>query len=69
MKRLGKRKWHRYVFDVVERFKNAFVVDYVVLGGGNVRKLDELPPGARRGDNNNAFLGGARLWEDESIRV
>jgi predicted NBD/HSP70 family sugar kinase len=65
--RLGKRKWQSHVFDVVGRFKNAFVVDYIVLGGGNVRKLDELPPGARRGDNANAFLGGVRLWEDTKI--
>jgi polyphosphate glucokinase len=67
MKRVGKRKWQGYVFDVVERFKNAFVVDYIVLGGGNVRKLEELPPGARMGDNANAFLGGVRLWEDQKI--
>jgi len=37
-----------------------------VLGGGNTKKLDELPPGARAGDNNNAFIGGARLWQQES---
>jgi predicted NBD/HSP70 family sugar kinase len=67
LKRMGKRKWQGHVFDVVERFKAAFVVDYVVLGGGNVRKLDELPPGARRGDNNNAFVGGVRLWKDPKI--
>jgi polyphosphate glucokinase len=67
LKRLGKRKWQDYVFDVVQRFKDAFVVEYVVLGGGNARKLDELPPGARLGDNANAFLGGVRLWEDTSI--
>jgi polyphosphate glucokinase len=67
MKRLGKYKWHDYVFDVVERFMKAFVVDYVVLGGGNARKLGELPPGARLGDNANAFLGGVRLWEDSKI--
>jgi polyphosphate glucokinase len=36
----------------------------VVLGGGNVKKLKDLPPGCRRGDNSNAFLGGFRLWED-----
>ncbi len=67
LKRVGKRKWHGYVNDVVERLKNAFLVDYVMLGGGNVRKLEELPPGARRGDNTNAFLGGQRLWEDTKI--
>jgi polyphosphate glucokinase len=67
MKRLGKHKWHDHVFDVVERFLKAFVVDYVVLGGGNARKLGDLPPGARLGDNANAFLGGVRLWEDSKI--
>jgi predicted NBD/HSP70 family sugar kinase len=35
----------------------------VVLGGGNVRHLNELPPGCRAGDNANVFLGGFRLWE------
>lgn len=61
-KRLGKRKWMRYVFDVVARLKAAFIVDYVVLGGGNVKKLDTLPPDCRPGSNENAFLGGVRLW-------
>jgi len=63
MRKFGKKRWRKAVFDVVERFKAAFVVDYVVLGGGNVRKLDDLPPGARRGDNTHAFIGGYRLWE------
>jgi predicted NBD/HSP70 family sugar kinase len=62
LKRLGRRKWQAAVFDVVARLKAALVADYVVLGGGNVKKLTELPPGARAGDNNNAFVGGERLW-------
>jgi polyphosphate glucokinase len=64
MKRLGRRKWKNAVFDVVTRLRNAFMADYVVLGGGNVKKLDELPPAFRMGDNSNAFLGGLRLWEN-----
>jgi polyphosphate glucokinase len=60
----GKSKWHRSVEDVVSRLKAAMVADYVVLGGGNSRKLKRVPPGARLGDNNNAFLGGFRLWEE-----
>jgi polyphosphate glucokinase len=63
LKRLGRRKWKNTVFDVVERLKNAFLSDYIVLGGGNVKKLDELPASCRMGDNSNAFLGGLRLWE------
>jgi polyphosphate glucokinase len=63
LKRLGRRKWQSAVFDVVSRLREAMLPDYIVLGGGNVKKLDELPPGCRQGDNDNAFLGGVRLWE------
>ncbi len=63
LKRLGKKKWRQAVADVVDRLLAAFEVDYIVLGGGNVDRLMELPPGARQGDNANAFLGGFRLWE------
>jgi polyphosphate glucokinase len=65
MKRLGRRKWQSVVFDVIEQLRNALLPEYVVLGGGNVKKLDELPPGCRRGDNDNAFAGGVRLWETQ----
>jgi polyphosphate glucokinase len=63
LKRLGKKKWRRAVFDVVARLTAALEPDYVVLGGGNVKRLKELPPKCRAGDNANAFLGGFRLWE------
>jgi polyphosphate glucokinase len=65
MKRMGRRKWQSSVFDVVQRLRDALLPDYVVLGGGNVKKLDEMPPGCRPGDNDNAFIGGARLWQPE----
>jgi polyphosphate glucokinase len=59
----GKKKWRRHVADVVAALIAALEPDDVVLGGGNVKKLKELPPGCRAGDNANAFVGGARLWE------
>lgn len=65
LERLGKRRWRRAVFDVVERLRAALEPEYVVLGGGNVRKLRRLPAGARRGDNALAFAGGFRLWETD----
>ena len=68
LERRGREKWQASVFDVVERLKAAFVADYVLLGGGNVKKLTELPPGARRGDNADAFIGGERLWRDQPSR-
>lgn len=66
LKRLGKKKWQRYVAFGVARLVDALHPDDVVLGGGNTKKLKHLPPGCRRGDNANAFLGGFRLWEDAS---
>ena len=65
LKKHGKKKWQRYVADVVARLTAALEPDYVVLGGGNAKELKDLPPGYRVGDNANAFLGGFRLWEKE----
>jgi len=64
LKRLGKRKWRQHVADVVKQLKTALQADYVVLGGGNAKLLRKLPPGARLGDNANAFRGGYRLWQE-----
>jgi polyphosphate glucokinase len=63
IKKYGKKKWRSFVNDVVKRLVAALEPDDVVLGGGNVHKLKKLPPGSRAGDNNNAFLGGFRLWQ------
>jgi polyphosphate glucokinase len=65
-KRLGKKKWQREVEKVVARFVEVLKPSDVVLGGGNAKKLDPLPPGTRLGDNAFAFLGGFRLWEPEA---
>ena len=62
LKRLGKKKWRRHVAKVVVKLKTALEADYVVLGGGNIKKLTQPPPGARLGNNQNAFIGGFRMW-------
>ena len=64
LERLGEKKWQQAVADVVAYLSTALEAEDVVLGGGNVKKLKELPPGCRAGDNANAFLGGFRLWDD-----
>jgi predicted NBD/HSP70 family sugar kinase len=64
LKKFGRKKWEKEVREVVEQLSAALEPDYIVLGGGNVRKIKEMPPGARPGDNRNAFLGGLRLWAD-----
>jgi polyphosphate glucokinase len=63
LERLGKKKWRRHVATVVQKLKVALEADYVVLGGGNAKLLNKLPPGARLGDNNNSFRGGFRMWQ------
>lgn len=64
--RLGKKRWRHYVTDVVNRLKNALDAEYVVLGGGNIHNIKKLPPNTRAGDNQNAFLGGFRMWDKEA---
>ncbi len=63
LERRGKKKWRRHVADVIERLTAALEPDDVVIGGGNAKKLDQLPANARLGDNANAFIGGFRVWE------
>jgi predicted NBD/HSP70 family sugar kinase len=61
--RLGRKKWERHVHVVAELLRSALLCDYVVLGGGNVRRVRRYPARMRRGDNANAFVGGQRWWE------
>ncbi len=60
--RLGKKRWRKEVAAVVERLRYALEVEYVVLGGGNVRLLKELPKKTRHGANSNALKGGQIIW-------
>jgi len=64
LKRHGKKTWRRHVADVVAALRDALQADYVVLGGGNAKKLKHLPERVRLGDNSHAFRGGFRVWED-----
>jgi len=68
-RRLGPKKWRRVVADVVEQLSHALEADYVVIGGGNARKLKKLPKNARLGSNEFAFLGGFRMWRASALRL
>ena len=46
LKRLGEKRWNKRVLEVIELLKAAVEADYVVLGGGNARMLEKVPPGA-----------------------
>jgi ROK family len=64
--RLGEKTWRRDVEHALVQLKKSLIADYVMLGGGNAKKLDQLPAGVERGHNRNAFLGGTRLWQIDS---
>jgi polyphosphate glucokinase len=66
LERLGKKRWRKAVLDTIEAFTKALEPDYVVLGGGNAKKAGELPPNVKIGDNDNAFVGGFRLWKSDN---
>jgi polyphosphate glucokinase len=63
LRKRGKKKWRREVTKVVAILAAALEPNDIVLGGGNVKKLKELPPGCRAGQNANAFKGGFLLWK------
>jgi predicted NBD/HSP70 family sugar kinase len=65
LKKLGQKKWTKAVFAAVAQLSAAMEPDEIVLGGGGVDELAELPEGCRRGENENAFLGGFRLWDPD----
>jgi polyphosphate glucokinase len=62
--KLGLKKWQRAVEEIVPSLKHMFMADYVVLGGGNVKEIEELPDGVRRGHNRTVVEGGRRLFEE-----
>jgi predicted NBD/HSP70 family sugar kinase len=67
LKKLANKKWRKAVFAAVEQLSAAMEPDEIVLGGGGVDELEELPEGCRRGENENAFLGGFRLWDPDWV--
>jgi polyphosphate glucokinase len=69
LKKVGQSRWEKAVHEVIPRLVASFRADYVVIGGGNAKRLKRLPRGARRGSNARAFTGGMRLWGIGSLRA
>jgi len=69
LRRSGLKKWRKHVAAVVKTLRAALEPEYVVLGGGNAKKVKKLPPRTQRGGNDKAFIGGMRLWEKPSSRA
>ena len=66
LEQVGRKRWEKEVHKVIELFTEALEPEYVVLGGGNAKRLEHLPENVRLGRNEDAFLGGFRLWVDNS---
>lgn len=69
LEHLGKKKWRREVANVVDLLRDALEPDEVVLGGGNAVKVKELPAKTRLGNNDNAYVGGFRVWEGKGVTL
>jgi polyphosphate glucokinase len=69
LEKYGKKKWANHIFDIVEHLTAALEPDYIVIGGGNVTKLSELPPKCEAGTNANAFKGGVDLWQNRQLQI
>jgi polyphosphate glucokinase len=70
-RRLGTRRWRAIVLQIIDDLTKSLLPDYVVLGGGEVKRMPDLPPNCRRGSNAAAFEGGFKLWEPStpSVRI
>src|SRR5439155_1335883 len=66
LKQIGRKIWEKDVERILTQLQRAFVVDYIVLGGGNAKLLEQLPPSVELGHNRNAYLGGQRVWENHA---
>ena len=63
--RLGDRRWMRHCLRVATMLRDAMQVHDVVLGGGNSKRLEDIPDGMRLGVHDAAFQGGVQLWADK----
>ena len=59
---LGVKRWRRRVRQVLHDMSTLLQAEYVIVGGGNARRMNSLPANVWAGHNDLAFKGGAKLW-------
>jgi hypothetical protein len=52
-----------------QRRHAALEPDDIIIGGGNVLHMKKLPKGCRATDNDHAFIGGFRIWDNPPVRL
>ena len=64
----GKKRWNKYVQEMIAQTASTFNWDHLYLGGGNTKKLDfDLPEHVTIVPNETGLLGGVALWSDETL--
>ena len=64
--KMGTKKAHEILCEIVPMLKQAMMADYVVLGGGSAKKFDSLPDGVRRGHNRTVVEGGGNCGKSST---
>ncbi|MGD9417915.1 MAG: ROK family protein [Verrucomicrobiota bacterium JB025] len=64
----GRKKWEERFHRTLKMLRMAFVPDYIVVGGGEAKRLRNAED-FRRVDNMAALEGGERLWNDERFKL
>ncbi len=67
--REGKKDWRKTVARALDDLSAAFLVEYIVVGGGNAKRLKDVPENVHIGSNEDAFIGGFRIWSDEQVKA
>jgi len=67
LKEEGREKWLEAVLEAVALLQDVFYPDDTVLGGGNAKLVEPLPPNCRQTDNRSAYIGAVRLWEGADL--
>ena len=65
----GHTRWQKDVHAAVKLLQDVFWPRDTVIGGGNAKVLDPLPPNCRRTSNREAILGAIRLWEGTDLHA
>ena len=65
----GQKRWQQDVNAAVSLLQDVFWPADTVIGGGNAKNLDPLPPKCRRSSNQEAIAGAVRLWEGVDMRA
>lgn len=63
LNKYGKKRWNKYVQELIAQSEKLFNWDHLYIGGGNAKKIDlKLPKNVTIVSNREGILGGVVLW-------